>query len=285
MKKILCGTVAALAIVGMASPAAARTNEKHYAGTGDVNISVLGFNVSAPVNYTFTNPQPTNINPIPPSVPILGTPVMANVGEFLGEAGINLGVGTRYTVQATGSDDSETATPTVDVQFAMSGEVNKDCSFYSGNGYTDNVRNIDLGVIGVKTGNNENVGQAFEMTGNINVDIQTLTAGCNFNNRVTITKDKVAGLVNTAPGSYDTDEFRANIPYTVSASWQGVPRGGPAAGSTQNLSVGDNSKSGFLLQGAWRSQMDINITAAALSDKGLVAGTYEGTTTLTLSAS
>ena len=280
MKKILCGTVAALAIIGMASPAAARTNEKHYAGTGVVNVNVGPINLSAPVDYTFTNPQPTNINPIP-----FLPPLMVNVGEVLGETGINLGVGTRYTVQATGSDDSETATPTVDVQFAMSGTVSKDCSFYSGNNYTTNVRDIDLGVIGVKTGDNENVGQAFVITGNIDVDIQTLTAGCNFNNRVTIEKDSVKGLVNTAPGSYDTDEFRANIPYTVSASWQGVPRGGPSAGSTQNLSVGDNSKSGFLLQGAWRSQMDINITAAALSDKGLVAGTYEGTTTLTLSAS
>lgn len=275
MKKILCGTVAALAIVGMASPAAARTNVKHYAGTGDVNISVLGFNFSVPVDYEITNPQPINLG-------FLGS---YNVGELLGQEGIDQGIGTRYTVQATGSDDSEQATPTVDVQFAMSGKVSKDCSFYSGNNYTTNVRDIDLGVIGVKTGDNENVGQAFEMTGNIDVDIQTLTAGCNFNNRVTIEKDSVKGLVNTAPGSYDTDEFRANIPYTVSASWQGVPRGGPAAGSTQNLSVGDNSKSGFLLQGAWRSQMDINITAAALSDKGLVAGTYEGTTTLTLSAS
>ena len=283
MKKILCGTVAALAIVGMASPAAARTNERHYAGTGQVNVNVGPIHISTPVTYTITNPQPVNINPIPSNIPVLGTPVVVNAGALLGEAGIAAQIGTRYTAKATGSDDSETATPTVEVQFAMSGTVNRDCSFYSGNN-SGNVRNIDLGVIGVKTGNNENVNQAFDMTGNAEVDIQTLTAGCNFNNRVEIEKDNVKGLVNTAPGSYDTDQFRANIPYSVTASWTGVERGTRAAGETQTLTVGDNDKKGFKLQGAWRSQMDINITATALSDKGLVAGDYEGTTTLTLTA-
>lgn len=260
MKKILCGTVAALAIVGMASPAAARTNERHYAGTGTVNV----FGIPVTLSGTDTNPSST----------------MAFVYDnfFLPAE-----IGTRYTAKATAGDDSEPATPTVDVQFAMSGTVNRDCSFYSGND-AGNVRNIDLGVIGVKTGNNENVGQAFEMTDDVEVDIQTLTAGCNFNNRVEIEKDSVKGLVNTAPGSYDTDQFRANIPYSVTASWTGVARGTRAAGSGQTLTVGDNDKKGFKLQGAWRSQMDINITATALSDKGLVAGDYEGTTTLTLTA-
>lgn len=254
MKKILCGTVAALAIVGMASPAAAqRTDERHYAAT------------IAGVDFTDTNPS---------------AGVAAVYDILLGAQDL---YGTRYTAKATAGDDSETATPTVDVQFAMSGTVNRDCSFYSGND-AGNVRNIDLGVIGVKTGNNENVGQAFEMTDDVEVDIQTLTAGCNFNNRVEIEKDSVKGLVNTAPGSYDTDQFRANIPYSVTASWTGVARGTRAAGSGQTLTVGDNDKKGFKLQGAWRSQMDINITATALSDKGLVAGDYEGTTTLTLTA-
>ncbi|MGB3319291.1 MAG: hypothetical protein WA978_09200 [Sphingopyxis granuli] len=278
MKKILCGTVAALAIIGMASPAAARTNEKHYAGTGDVSApaGVGPFGLPATYNgpYSFDNPQ----NQGPLSKFLIG-----NL-EAVGELGITQEVGTRYTAKATAGDDSETATPTVKVEFAMTGTVNRDCSFYSGND-SGIVRNIDLGVIGVKTGNNENVNQAFEMTDDVEVNIETLTAGCNFNNRVEITKDDINGLVNNAPGAYDTDEFRANIPYTVEASWQGVSQAAPDTGSPQTLTVGDHVQTNFALQGAWRSKMNINIVATALNDKGLVAGTYEGTTTLTLSAS
>lgn len=266
MKKILCGTVAALAIVGMASPAAAqqRTDTRHYAGT------ILGFNITA------SDPSA--------GAAAFADGLLATQQLLLDNNVIDNGFGTRYTAKATAGDDSTPATPIVNVSFLMHGDVNPDCSFYSGND-AGNVRDIDLGTIGVKTGDNENVSQAFEMTDDVTVDIQTLTAGCNFNNTVEIEKDSKNGLVNRAAGSYDTNEFRANIPYTVSASWQGVPRGGPDTGSPQTLTVGDNQKRDSLKQGAWRSQMDINITAAALTDKGLVAGTYEGTTTLTLSAS
>lgn len=255
MKKILCGTVAALAIVAMASPAAAqqRTNERHYALT------------VGPVILTDTNPNPG-----------------AAFFYDLGLAAQNE-YGTRYTAKASAGDDSETATPTVTVKFVMTGTVNRDCSFYSGND-AGNVRNIDLGVIGVKTGNNESVGNAFEMTDDVDVNIETLTAGCNFNNRVEIAKNDIRGLVNNAPGAFDTNEFRADIPYTVKARWQGVGQGAPAAGGPQSLTVGDSAQSDFKLQGAWRSKMNIDIHAAARTDKGLVAGTYEGTTTLTLTA-
>lgn len=265
MKKILCGTVAALAIVGMASPAAAqRTDTRHYAGT------IQGYNITA------SDPNPF--------AAAFADGLLAAQQLLLDNDVIDNGFGTRYTAKATAGDDSVPATDTVTVSFAMHGEVNRDCSFYSGND-TGNVRNIELGVIGVKTGNNENVSQAFEMTDDVEVNIQTLTAGCNFNNRVEIEKDDIRGLVNRAAGSYDTDQFRANIPYSVTAEWTGVERGTRATGTDQQLVVGDNDKRKHKLQGAWRSQMDINITAAALTDKGLVAGDYEGTTTLTLSAS
>ena len=65
--------------------------------------------------------------------------------------------------------DSVAATPTVNVVFNLSGRVNKDCSFYSGN--NAGARNIDFGVIGVRTGDNENVNNAFEMTGPAEADI------------------------------------------------------------------------------------------------------------------
>ncbi len=47
MKKILTGAVAAIALVGVASPAAAQTNQRHYAAT----VPVLG-------NLSQNNPGP-----------------------------------------------------------------------------------------------------------------------------------------------------------------------------------------------------------------------------------
>jgi len=264
MKKILCGTVAAIALVGLAAPAAARTNERHYAGTGSVNLPIIG-----PVNISggITNPN---------ALLALGLDIAVQNSTT---------VGTRYTVEANAPNDRGTATPSVSVKFAMTGTVNKDCSFYSGNGYADNVRNIDLGTIGVKVGDNENVNQAFEMAGDVEVEVETLTAGCNFNNKVEIVKNDVNGLVNTAPGGYDTTRFQANIPYSVKARWFGVAQGAPTGGSNQSLTVSETQLSNNLLQGAWRSNMNIDIFAPAISSKGLVAGTYTGTTTLTLTAS
>lgn len=259
MKNILCGTAAAIALVAMAAPAAAQTSERHYAGTA------LG-------GYTITNPQPITI-------PFIGT---INPGEIAGEIGVALQVGTRYTAEADAPADSETATPTVDVVFSLSGSVNKDCSFYSGN--TASARNIDFGVIGVRTGDNENVNNAFEMVGDATAEIETLTAGCNFNNEVEIVKDDAAGLVNTTVSGYDTDQFQNNIPYSVNAAWTGVAFGAVTPGSAQSLNVSTTDLSGLVQQGAWRSDMQIDIVAPAVTSKGLVAGDYEGTTTLTLRA-
>jgi hypothetical protein len=166
--------------------------------------------------------------------------------------------------------------------FSLTGTVNKDCSFYSGNDAS--ARNIDFGVIGVRTGNNENVNNAFEMVGPAEADIDTLTAGCNFNNEVEIAKSNVNGMLNAAAGGYDTNQFQANIPYSVNAAWTGVAINVVTAGTPQTLNVATNVLGAIKQQGAWRSNMAIDIDAPAVTAKGLVAGTYTGTTTLTLRA-
>jgi hypothetical protein len=257
MKKILSGAVAAIALAAVATPAAAQTTQVHYAGT-------------APIPYTITNPQNA---PFPLNV----------IGIAAGELGVDDGVGTRYTVQADAPNTTGTV-ENISLQFNLTGTVPKDCSFYSGNGYTSNVRNISFGEIGIRAGNNENVNQAFDMVGPAVADIDTLTAGCNFNNTVKLVKSDVLGLVNAAPGGYDMDEFQANIPYQVVATWTGVGTGGPAVGTGQTLDVSTTELSDQLAQGAWRSGMHIKITAPVAA-KGLVAGTYSGHTTLTLTAS
>jgi hypothetical protein len=252
MKKILTGAVAAIALVGVASPAAAQTNQRHYAAT----VPVLG-------NLSQNNPGPG----------------ATFAWEFA--RGV-FGIGTRYTAVADAPSDSEAATPTVTTTFNLTGSVNKDCSFYAGN--TASATNINFGVIGVRTGNNENVNSAFEMVGPAFANIETLTAGCNFNNEVSITKNNVDGLVNSAAGGYDTDEFQANIPYSVSAAWTGVPVNTVTSGTGQSLNVSTSQLSNTKQQGAWRSNMTINFNAPAITNKGLVAGTYAGTTTLVLTA-
>ena len=249
MKNILSGAVAAIALVAISAPAAAQTNQLHYASPG-------------PIPYQITNP--------------------GFLGTLAGELGVLAQVGTRYTAQADAPGDTETASPTVDVVFTLTGSVNKDCSFYSGN--TAAARNINFGVIGVRTGNNENVNDAFEMTGPAVANIESLTAGCNFNNEVEISKDDIRGLVNTAPGGFDTNQFQANIPYSVAAKWTGVALNSQAAGTPQTLTVATTANAAQKQQGAWRSDMQIDIVAPAVTAKGLVAGSYQGVTTLTLRA-
>ena len=121
------------------------------------------------------------------------------------------------------------------------------------------------------------------MVGPADAHIETLTAGCNTNNVVEINKDDIRGLVNKNPGGYDTNEFQANIPYEVNASWTGVALNAQTTGSPQSLSVGTAANAGQLQQGAWRSKMQIDIHAPT-TNLGLVAGTYEGKTTVTLRA-
>lgn len=254
MKKILCGAVAALAVAVASAPASAQTSEEHFAGTRTLFTGN---------SYEFTNPTGF----------ARGVAILRTILDF----------GTRYRASADAPPDSELATPEIDVVFSLSGTVNRDCSFYSGN--NNNARNIDFGVIGVRTGDNENVANAFTMVGDAEANIDTLTAGCNFNNTVEIVKDSARGLVNTSGSGFDSDQFQDNIPYQVTATWVGTTsRAGGAAGTTQTLTVADNAASNTLDQGAWRSRMDIDIVAPAVTGLGLVAGDYTGTTTLTLSA-
>ncbi len=256
MKTLLRGAVAAIALAASAGTANAQTIQNHYAGLNPL----LFF-----TPYTSTNP--TN--------PLEIAAVIAN--------SLPGGFGTRYSAIASAfSGDTDTAGP-ASVTFTITGKVNKDCSFYAGNNSA--ATTLDLGTIGVKTGNNENVGSAFEMTGPAGALINTATAGCNFNNTVEIVKSDVNGLVNAAPGGYDSNQFQANIPYSVTATWDGSPFNvvsNSTSDVTLTLSETAATPNASIQQGAWRSDMSIAISAPAVTAKGLVAGTYSGTTTIKL---
>jgi hypothetical protein len=189
--------------------------------------------------------------------------------------------GSRYQQSSTTTRNTEEAKTSVANSFTLTGSVTKDCSFYGG-GTTGHT--INLGTIGVRTGNNDNVSIAFNQRDAVTANVNSATAGCNTNNTVTIAKTNGSdGLKNFTPGSYDSNQFTDRIPYTVDASWTGVAAGSTAAGTTQTLAVaanqGTNAKSG----GAWRSTFNMDVNAPAQS-KGLVAGTYTDTITVTLAA-
>ena len=56
------------------------------------------------------------------------------------------------------------------------------------------------------------------------------------------------------------------------------------SGTGQSLAVSTSQLGNTIQQGAWRSNMTINFNAPAITNKGLVAGNYAGSTTLVLSA-
>jgi UDP-N-acetylenolpyruvoylglucosamine reductase len=133
----------------------------------------------------------------------------------------------------------------------------------------------------VKNGNTETTATAFTQAAPFNFDIQTTSAGCNFDNTVSLTKS-ANGLVNAAPSGYDSSEFTAKIPYkaTVGVS-KAVNAGATGTGIYHAFVVDVAQASGSMHLGAWRSGLTLNINAPAQT-LGLVAGTYTDTITLTL---
>ena len=189
------------------------------------------------------------------------------------------------TWSATTPDDSnDDAATTVTAQFTMNGTVSKYCAIQGVDGANSNGLDsavIDLGTIGINAGDDWSVSDLFTMTGPVQLNIHSAAAGCNYNNSVTLTKSSANGLLNTNPGSYDSNEFQANIPYGATASFVGV-QSGVGAGTPQSVTVNSASASNGGTFGAWRSPLDIDVTMPQVTGKGLVGGQYTGTLTITL---
>jgi len=176
------------------------------------------------------------------------------------------------------ADDTTPATPTSTQTFTLTGTVAKDCSYYNG---TTSTHSVNLGAIGVKNGDTEQTTTAFNQAADIHFDLQTTSAGCNFNNTVTASKS-AQGLLNSAAGGYDSSEFTNKIPYSVTI---GIPKAvnfnTTGTGTYHGVTVGLAQASNSMHLGAWRSALTLGIAAPAQT-LGLVAGTYTDTITLTL---
>jgi hypothetical protein len=188
-------------------------------------------------------------------------------------------LGSRYRQNTSSPDDTEQASQTAGGTFTLQGQVNADCSFYNGSSST---HTLDLGTIGIRTGDNENVTVAFNQAGTATAHVDTATAGCNTHNVVTIAEQNAgAGLVNSNPGPYDSAQFTANIPYALNASWTGVDEA-TTTGFAKSLTVAAGSSgTGTNEGGAWRSAFNMDITVPPQS-LGLVAGKYSDQITVTL---
>jgi len=196
------------------------------------------------------------------------------------------GVGSAYTQTTSSPDDVGTADASANANkqtFTLTGEVNKDCSFYAGGSSS---HAIALNTIGIRTQNTDNVSQAFNQAQDITASFNTATAGCNTNNTVAITTTHGGKLLNGNAGDYDGAQFTAEIPYGLDASWQGVGTAGAGQNPTTQHIQWDAGQpvAAPKAGGAWRSAFNMAIVAPAQS-KGLVAGTYEDTITVTLAAS
>lgn len=179
-------------------------------------------------------------------------------------------------------DDTTTA-GNAKAQFTLTGSVAKDCSYFAGDGSTgDTVHTISLGAIGVRNGDAETTSTLYTMVNGFSEEITSSTAGCNYNNTLKVSKS-AKGLTNTAAGGYDSNQFQANIPYSLNVGLTATTNQSTgAAGDYIAMPVAIDAASNQESLGAWRSRvvMTANVPAPTL---GLVAGTYSDTITIELS--
>ena len=185
----------------------------------------------------------------------------------------------------TAANNFEDAAPQISAEFTLKGTVTKTCSMQGVDDTTPGLQGtVDLGTIGINAGDDSAVSELFVMAGPASVQIKSAAAGCNYNNTVSLTKDSVQGLVNTAPGNYDSAQFQANIPYALDASFTGVVSG-QGSGSLQHVLVSTTQASNVQSFGAWRSPFQLDVSIPVVAGKGLVGGTYQSVVTVTLAIS
>lgn len=231
------------------------------------------------VNVSAVNPLVGTVNVPFGGIPFLAAPISnaqnsatANNAGATNPAwhGIAVSVG---NVGGNG-DNADGAT------FTLTGNVTEDCAFYTG---TSNALAFDFGQIGVYVSDNTGPAAAFTMVAPAVMNFDTNLAGCNTPNKITIQKNDLRGLVNNLGGGYDDAVFQANLPYAVRAQYTAAAGVGTGTGALQTLNVATNADQNSVSHGAWKSNMDLQVTIPQ-ADMALLAGNYSGNFTVTIAA-
>jgi hypothetical protein len=265
MKNIIRGALAASSLI--ASVGVAQAQATHPI-TNPVNQE---FSQVTPTQGNWANSNPNNFTPCSST---------SQNNCFQGIKNVPGPALASFSTSGTAPNNTELATVSVQSIYTLTGNVTPDCSFF---GQGD--RSIQLGQLGVRTGNNEAVGNMFNLRQAASVNINTSAAGCNTANTVTIAKNSDRGLVNAAATAFDGAQFQNNLPYSVEAKYTAPNTGlqGGQNGNLQTIAINSSSASGNYATGAWRSSFNIDVTTD-VPTKGLISGTYEGTLTVTLAA-
>ena len=186
-----------------------------------------------------------------------------------------------WFAQGNAVDNNGTAAGSDTAQFTLTGTVSTDCAYYSGDNATET---LNFGQIGIYASDNTGPAAAFTMVDEAEVTIDTNLAGCNTANTVRIQKTDLNGLVNAGASAFDSNVFQANLPYEVTARYTaGLSTGAGSIGTPQELTVATNSDQASRQHGAWKSAMALDVTIPTPA-KALVAGSYSGTFSVTISA-
>ena len=232
------------------------------------SVNTFSFGQTQLGSSTINVPQPTNILQ---AIATAANIANANNGNSLISSWHATGVSVSNNGTASSSDGAT---------FSMSGNVTTDCAFYTGN--SSNL-SFNFGQIGVYVSDNTGPAAAFTMVAPAAMNFDTNLAGCNTSNTVSISKNDIRGLVNNSGAGYDSNVFQANLPYIVAATYTAGAINTVVGGSQQTLTVAANANANQRSHGAWKSNMDIEVTIPQAT-QALLAGTYSGNFTVTVAA-
>lgn len=180
------------------------------------------------------------------------------------------------TISSSGFANNTAAVTTSNgATFSLSGNVTADCAYYTGNANT----NVNFGEIGINTSDN-NPDAAFEMVGgDRTLDISSNLAGCNTKNTVTFSK---TDLSTNAAAGFDAAQFTNVIPVELAANFTAGSVGATTNAGLQNVSLTQaGNQAAASTYGAWKSPLNMAVKLKN-PGKGLLAGSYTGTVSLTI---
>lgn len=189
--------------------------------------------------------------------------------------GINSNVAL-FTMDSAGFANNTAATTLSNgATFSLTGNVTQDCAYYTGGTTTT----VDFGQIGINTSDN-NPDAAFEMVGSDRtLDISSNLAGCNTKNTVTFTK---TDLSTNAAAGFDAAQFTNVIPVELVADYTAGVVGATNNAGLQTVSLTQAGNQAVAnTYGAWKSPLNM-VVKMKNPNKGLLAGTYNGTVSLTI---